>query len=156
MNVDEQTIKRVINEHGDMIYRLALHYVRDRDDAEDVVQEVLLAYLLKVLDDLRAEKAWLIRVTINKSLNIIKKRNKYVIKPDVQDMLEIACTDDEDNDVLNQIRKLNEFDRKIVFLKYYEGYTSDEIGKMVHRSGSLIRKRLMKIKETLKGFFEEG
>lgn len=87
MNVDEQTIKRVINEHGDMIYRLALHYVRDRDDAEDVVQEVLLAYLLKVPDDLRAEKAWLIRVTINKSLNIIKKRNKYVIKPDVQDML---------------------------------------------------------------------
>ena len=48
MNVDEQTIKRVINEHGDMIYRLALHYVRDRDDAEDVVQEVLLAYILKV------------------------------------------------------------------------------------------------------------
>lgn len=154
MDVDELTINRVIKEHGDMIFRLALHYVRDRDDAEDVVQEVLLAYLLNVPDDLRAEKAWIIRVTINKSLNLIKKRNKYV-KTDVQDMKEIASTFD-DNEVLSQVRRLNEFDREIVYLKYYEGYTSDEIGKMVHKSGSYIRKRLMKIKETLKGFFEEG
>lgn len=154
MDFDEQTINRVIKEHGDMIFRLALHYVRNRDDAEDVVQEVLLSYLLNVPDDLRAEKAWLIRVTINKSLNLIKRRKKYV-PSDVQDMQEIASTFD-DNDVLNQVRRLKEFDRQIVYLKYYEWYTSDEIGKIFHKSGSYIRKRLMKIKAILKGFFEEG
>ena len=153
MEIDEQTLKRIIDEYGDMIYRLALHYVRSREDAEDVVQEVLLAYYLHAPSTLKSEKAWLIRVTVNKSLNALKKHKRYC-NADMDESFEIASAFD-DGEVLSQVRRLNETDRKIVFLKYYEDKTSDEIGKILRTSGAYVRKRLMKIKSQLKDFFEE-
>lgn len=44
MEKNREAIEKVVAQYGDTIYRLALHYVRDRFDAEDVVQEVLFAF----------------------------------------------------------------------------------------------------------------
>ena len=64
----EETFERVARTYGDMLYRVAYHALKNRADAEDVMQEVFVR-LLRARPEFRDEehaKAWLLRVTINR------------------------------------------------------------------------------------------
>ena len=63
----EDEIKKIYNLYGDSIFKLALSYVKDYATAEDIMQNVLMKYMLntKTFLDTEHEKAWLLRVTIN-------------------------------------------------------------------------------------------
>src|SRR5574344_1590409 len=71
---EEFSIEKIVQEYSDMVYRLALSRTRNKEDAEDVFQEVFLK-LSKCKTDFESEehiKFWLIRVTINLSINLFK------------------------------------------------------------------------------------
>ena len=64
---DPTNCEWVIERFGDMVYRLALSHMRQREDAEDVAQEVFIRYIDNV-EQIQSEahcRAWLLRVTIN-------------------------------------------------------------------------------------------
>ena len=66
-NTEELDIEKVINEYGDMVYRLALTYGNTKENAEDIFQEVFLR-LVRYQERLKSKehvRNWLIRVTIN-------------------------------------------------------------------------------------------
>ncbi len=146
----DQLILSAIESYGDMIYRLALHYVRNAADAEDVVQEVLFAYIRHKPDESR-EKAWLIRVTVNKCLNVLKKRRREV----QSDSIEESQPPPINEELHEALESLSVLDRKIIFLYFHAGYSSKEIGKLVHKSNSAVRKRLERAKIKLKNFLED-
>lgn len=60
--------EKIIKEYADMIYRIALHNLKNTADAEDIFQDVCIALITKnpPVDDKEYLKRWLIRVTINK------------------------------------------------------------------------------------------
>ena len=71
-------IEYMLEKYADMVYRLAISRTRDKDNGEDVFQEVFLR-LSKNLPDFESEeheKAWLIRVTINCSKNLLNSINR--------------------------------------------------------------------------------
>ena len=63
----EQEAKRAIDLYSDMIRRICLLHLKNHADTEDVLQEVLLKYVLRsdVFENTEHEKAWFIRVTLN-------------------------------------------------------------------------------------------
>ena len=67
------------------LYSISYGYTMNKDDAEDVVQDVFMKYLKlhKEFPTLNDEKYYLIRMTINESLNLIKKRKKIVYDDEV-------------------------------------------------------------------------
>lgn len=69
--MDEQELERLAERYADMIYRIALNDTRSPADAEDILQEVLLALFTSApsFDSPEHEKRWLIRVTLNKGKN---------------------------------------------------------------------------------------
>lgn len=61
-----------------MVYNLALHYVQNIEDAEEITQDVFLA-VHQSLPQFNAGSeisTWIYRITINKSLDLIKSRNR--------------------------------------------------------------------------------
>lgn len=144
----------IIEEYGDMIYRFALHYVRNRADAEDVVQEVLLAYLKHSHPEKEKLKGWLLKVTKNKCLNLIKKQKRIVYT----DTKEFECGAEIpiDHGLFEGLQALSPLDREIVYLFYQEGYSSKEIGKLVRKSDAAVRKRLERAKNQLKSYLEKN
>ena len=63
----EETFERVARTYGDMLYRVAYHALKNRADAEDVTQTVLLK-LYQQGDRFESEehrKHWLLRVAVN-------------------------------------------------------------------------------------------
>ena len=70
----EQYLENVINKYSNMVYRLALTRTNSKENSEDIYQEVFLKLAQKMpkFENEEHEKAWLIRVTINCSKNLLK------------------------------------------------------------------------------------
>ncbi len=83
---DREAFWRLAAPSMDAIYRLALRMVRDRQDAEDVVQETVLKALAG-LGDFRGGSrfhTWLHRIAINQALMKLRKRRSDVFSIDAR------------------------------------------------------------------------
>lgn len=149
----EQFVHTAVAEYGDMLYRLALFYVRSGADAEDIVQEVLLAYLMRAESGKRTEKSWFVKVTVNKCLNHIRDGKRHAAAPFDESIY--AAPSPIGDELYEALNALSPVDREIVWLYYFDGYHSKEIGKIVHKTDAAVRKRLERAKVQLRTFLEE-
>ena len=71
---DESEINRAVEEYADMVRRVCFYHLKNREDTEDVFQNVFLKYMLcdKPFKDREHEKAWLLRVAINACKDYVK------------------------------------------------------------------------------------
>lgn len=147
----EQLIEDAINKYSDTVFRVAFQYTKNRADAEDIVQEVFLRLLLKNPSLIGQQlKAWLIRVTINKSKDYLranKRRHSALFSP-----IEPQSEHDE---VFEELEKLSERDRNALYLHYYEGYTAQEIADIIGGNERAVTKRIGRAREKLKHLLEE-
>ena len=152
---NENYITAAVNTYSDTVFRVAFQYVKNRADAEDVLQEVFLTLYKKTpqfsIDD-DGLKAWLIRVTINKSKDFLranKRRRAFVrnYQPPTQ-------TNPYD-EVFEALDKLSELDRNAIYLHYYEGYTAKEIAQILGGNERAITKRIERARKKLKVFLGE-
>ncbi|MFK7969157.1 MAG: RNA polymerase sigma factor [Bacteroidia bacterium] len=72
------TFSQLYTTHKNMVYNLALHYTQNVEDAEEVTQDVFVAAHAKMASFRKesAIKTWLYRITINKSLDFLKAKNR--------------------------------------------------------------------------------
>ena len=149
---DIKDINYIVNTYSDMLFRLAYQYTRNSSESEDIVQDVFMAMLKKM--PFKTEeylKAWLIRVAINKSKNYLKSMRKKVLALD--ENIKVPTYTHEDG--LEEITLLPEFDRNVIYLYYYEGYSIKEIAKITGKSANSINIRLCRAREKLKNLLEE-
>lgn len=134
--------------HG-TLYRLALGYARNVEDAEDICQNAFM----KLLDYRGAFeapencKAWLIRVTINLSKNLLRSRRSLQIT-ELDD--ELPALEPHEHELLETVMSLPPKYRAVIHLYYYEGYSVKEIADIVGSSVSTVTTRLSRARERLK------
>lgn len=147
----EQEFEIKYNDYGKMLFKVAYLYLGNSADAEDVLQDVFIKYLSGkyFFKDLEHEKAWFIRVTQNKCLDLLRKSGRKNIS--IEDIS--SATYDENNDTTEILKKVMELPPKYkssVILYYYYGYTVEEIAKMLMVSKSAVKMRLARSRELLK------
>ncbi len=140
------------------------------EDAEDVGQMVFIRFY-NALKDFRGEAAlatYLTRISINLSLNEIKKRNRrniFVInrrsddpEPDLPDERNESQAYDAKEAVNKALQKLEPKFRSVVVLRMLQGYSTTETAKMLKIPAGTVLSRLAraqdKLKEILKHLFE--
>ncbi|MCL1900930.1 MAG: RNA polymerase sigma factor [Firmicutes bacterium] len=141
-----------VNKYSDTIIRIAFQYTKNRADAEDIMQDVFFS-LIKQPPFSSEEhlKAWIIRVTINKSRNYYKasKKRQFVSLESVSNSLTAHQTEK-----LSEVMELPEDDRNIIYLFYYEGYKAKEIAKILDKKEKAVLMRLGRAREKLKYLLE--
>ncbi|MBP2002248.1 RNA polymerase sigma-70 factor (ECF subfamily) [Paenibacillus shirakamiensis] len=146
----KQQLEYLVNKYGDMVLRVALTHLRNLTDAQDVCQEVYIKLMKHQngFNDAEHEKAWIIRVTINTCKDITKSPWRSWLTP----LEEIPLTDNhlEDNEIISIVLTLPRKYRIVIYLYYYEGYKTTEIGKILNLKENTIRTQLRRAKETLK------
>jgi RNA polymerase sigma factor, sigma-70 family len=144
----------VIRAYSDMVYRLAFSYTRNKSDADDIFQEVFLRYIRNTpeFNDEEHRKAWLIRVTINccKKMWVSAWRNKIVPLEN-----DIIFESNEENSLHYELMKLPLKYRTIIHLFYYENYSAEEIGSILHQKPSAVRMTLTRARRKLKEILNE-
>src|SRR5215831_19568255 len=71
---DERALAELADEYGTKIYQLAFRYLRNREDAEEVTQDVLFKVYRKV-GEFRGDAAlssWMYRITFNAAMSRLR------------------------------------------------------------------------------------
>lgn len=150
--------EEALERYGNMVYRLAVLKTGTSQDAEDIFQEVFLRLVQRKEAFANEEhlKAWLLRVTLNRSNSLWKSpwRQRTVSLNEAAGQL--AYRSEEEGDVLEMVLRLPPAYRTIIHLFYYEDLTLDQISGVLGISYHAAAKRLSRAREMLKLAFGEG
>lgn len=143
--------------YSDTIFRVALHGVRDRGEAEDVTQTVLLRLYQHTgnFDGEEHLKHWLLRVTVNECRKVLRSpwKKRTIPLEDWDGPAEERKTDG----ILDAVMALDGKYRLPVYLYYYEGYSVQEVAGVLRVNPSTIQTRLQRAREKLRSVLtEEG
>ncbi len=153
---NEEMFQRVYDQYADDIYRLCYSYMKNKMDAEDVLQETFLKYFRsrKMWESMEHSKAWLIVTASNQCKNMLKHWSRK--NRDLDSCPEIAGEEkSEVDETWELVMGLPEKYKTIVYLYYYEGYDSREIGKIIHKPDSTVRTWLQQARKLLKREWEK-
>lgn len=158
----------------DALYTFAYHLVYNEDDANDLVQETYLkAYrFIDKYEPGTNPKAWLFRILKNAFINQYRKRSRQPNKVDLEDY--ITYHDSEEgsyagysdlrqdmfenmmgDEITMAINKLPEDFKIVILLCDIEGFTYEEISKIVSIPIGTVRSRLHRARNTLKENLQE-
>jgi RNA polymerase sigma factor (sigma-70 family) len=151
-DADKELIE-IYRRHMKTVYRLCYMYLQNIADAEGAVQSIFLklAHNQKTFNDHGHEKAWLITTAKNHCKNILKSwwRIRRVALNDVSDM-PVWEEDELSREVRSKLFALPERYKTVLYLYYFEGYTTKEIADILKRNESTIRTQLQRGRERLK------
>lgn len=161
--MEEKQFNQILETYSNLVFRIAYSYCKNREDAEDIYQNVFLKLFgySKVFKDEEHMKRWLIRVTVNEChtlyLSPWKKRRQDCQDMDVlleeQRAKEAYWQEEpwaEDSEVKELLMGLSKKYSTVLYLYYYEEYSTKEIANILKKTESTIRTRLMRGKEQLK------
>jgi RNA polymerase sigma-70 factor (ECF subfamily) len=135
------------------VYRLCFQYMKNVQDAEDATADTFCNILSKgkKFDSLEHEKAFLIRTAINICKNKLKHWTRKNVDIEVQTELR---TDFEIDDTLKLVMELPEKYKSVIYLYYYEEYSTPEIAKILSKPESTVRNYLSEARKLLKEVIE--
>ena len=146
--MDRERVALMLTQYGDDVFRLAMSYLGNRQDAEDICQNVFLKVLNTKHEPLPdKEKAWLLTCTANACKNHLKS----FWRKNVGELDEtIAFTDSTDQTLYDAVMKLSPKYRVVIHLYYFEGYDQNEISEILHLTRTAVQTRMSRAREMLK------
>ena len=155
----ENELERYMRQYYRSVYRTALCRCKDPQDADDVAQDVFLklyTYSGQFSDDDHV-RAWLLRCTINHSIDVLRSRKRRnTVSLDAA--ANTAHYDDKDKDssrVFELFLKLSEKNRTVMYMHYCEGYSVKEIAKITGTKESTVLSRLMRGRNQLEKLLKD-
>lgn len=154
MSILEKQIADYVIKEKEKHYRLAYSYVKNVDDALDVVQEsIYKAFSAKgSLKDPNHIKTWFYRILVNTALDFLRKRKKLIIVDDViLTSYDLATVDNyQDFDLQKAMENLPEKYRSIIILRYFEDLKIEEVAEILDRNVNTVKTQLYKALEKLR------
>lgn len=155
--MDEQEARRLVETYSDMILRLSLGYVKSRQEAEDICQDVFLKYLSvdTVFHSEEHEKAWMIRTTVNACKDVLKSayHRRIIVTDEVQG--QPSQMENDFSEVREAVCSLPAKYHVVIYLYYFEGYSIKEIAKMLGKTQNAVSLSLSRGRKKLRGILEE-
>ncbi len=144
------SIERIVQTYGNMLFRLCLITLGNASDAEDAVQETFIKYLQKApeFENAEHEKAWLITVATNKCKDMLRFKNRHPVV-NIEEIKELT-KDASDNGILDALMTLPGKFRTVLILYYVEQYPMEEIARMIGKTTSAVKMRLQKGRRLLR------
>ncbi|KLU66956.1 RNA polymerase sigma factor SigV [Desulfosporosinus acididurans] len=136
--------------YGDMVFKIAMVHLGNKDDAEEIMQEVFYKLLFKspTFNNDGHEKAWLIKVTVNLCRDTLRSVwHKRVIK---MEEIDHYYDDPADSGILKEIINLPTKYKSVIYLYYFEDYSIKEIAQILSCKESAIKMRLQRGRQLLK------
>lgn len=169
-NNDPAACKTLVERHGDLVFNTALGLLQHHSDAEDMAQEVF-AYAFQSADKFRGEakiSTWLYRITVSKSLDVLKARKRVkrfgfmqslfeadgaklaIDKPHFQHPGVLMERQEQAHILFLALEKLPENQKTAFVLHKLEDLSYTEIAEVMQMSLSSIESLLFRAKQNLR------
>lgn len=145
--MEKAEVANLYDTYSQDIYRLALSYLQCPQDAEDICHSVFLALVEKDITLFPgSEKAWLLKCTANACKNHLKS----FWKRHVEELHEhLVFSDETDRELWAVVGTLPPKYRAVLHLYYYEGYSQEEIGKILGITRTAVQTRMQRARKLL-------
>lgn len=150
----ENILTELIVAEKEKFYRIAFTYMKNKEDALDIVQESIHKALKTVhtLEHPDGIKSWFYRIVVNTSLDMLRKQKREIIVDDGT----LESVGPKSNDCYENVdlaRSLDELPPKyriIIILKFFEDLTLREISEILHENENTVKTRLYKALQILR------
>ncbi len=160
MKISEKQFELIYNEFAKELLYIAYGYTKNKEDSIDIMQNAYVALLEsnKKFESNEHIKYFLIRVTINESINFVKsysykkviKNNDYIINIPTKNKEELPY------DLSKIVDTLPEKYKTIIILHYYDDMKIKDISNILKISESAVKKRLERARNLIKEFIERN
>ena len=154
----EEEVRRALDAYGDMVWRVCMVHLKNRDDAQDILQNVLLKFAqhTRPFQSPEHEKAWVLRVAINESRDLLRDAFRSRSAPWEEVLSQQAQpVEEEYRELLRAVLSLPPKYRDAVYLYYYEGYSTSEIASMLGVPVNTVSTRLARARAKLRTLITE-
>ena len=173
-NGDKAALSQLVNSYSGRIYNLALRILRNKEDAEDILQETFLTVVEKLhtFDGRSGFFTWIYRIATNASL--MKLRKKKLVFQDLEDDTEysdsiesrvfvdwtqdpsINIYDEEVKKKINEaVNKLSDIYRSVFVLRDIEGLSIKETSTILNITEENVKIRLRRARQFLRDILSE-
>jgi RNA polymerase sigma-70 factor (ECF subfamily) len=166
---DDLAIGALVRRYQNYVYRLCYLIMRNEQDAEDMTQETFIrAFRALPRYEIRegiSFEAWLYRIAVNRCRSRMR-RKWYQVLPWPTPGPQITANSDEQPDhlvqqgeqrseMLEAIDHLGHKHRLVVILRYYAGFSNEEIARVLDIPSGTVRSRLHTARQRLKRLLVE-
>ena len=163
---DHRSFEILYRQYSKAMYNTSLRIVKNTADAEDVLQEAFID-AFRSLNDFHYRStfgAWLKKIVVNKSINILRKRKIDLIdidKTNAHELFEEERIDEEKmqyevDQIKKTIKKLPDGYRTVLTLYLLEGYDQEEISEIMGITHNTVRTQYIRAKQKLLYLIKEG
>ena len=158
----EEAYRQLIEEYGNRLLRTCYLLLKDREEAEDVVQETFIKVFKKI--DTFKEKSglytWIYAIALNLSRDrmrmkqdMLELKDEWIGNDDVESQVEINI----DKELLRkEIFEMNSLYREVLVLFYFEALSIKEISNLLNEKEGTIKSRLSRGRNLLKESLLKG
>lgn len=155
---DDKAFSKLIEQEKIKLFKMALLYMKNEDDALDVVQETVMKAFIHI-NTSKEEKyfsTWVTRILINTALETIRKKQNIV--PINNQIIETEITNQHEEriDLAGAIRQLDEKYKTVILLRYYKDLTVPEIAELLECPQGTVKSNLHRGMIELKKLLTKG
>lgn len=150
-------LEQVMAQHANSVYAAAYSLLKNKPDAEDVVQETFLNYYARSREFSSAEhlRAWLLRLAINRAKDILRAASRKNTVPLEDDPQDLTFPQPESRVLFEAVLALPMQYRTVIHLYYYEDYSVQEIAHILHLTKQAVKTRLFRGRQMLRAALKE-
>ena len=161
---DKPFFEDIYQKYKNTVYLVAYSILKIREDAEDVTQDVFMSFFqMKEREKIKNLKSYLLTMSHNKALNLLKKRNREELVEDISEigyesqMFRKETSDSELPKLVEKlINKLPDTERQVFILHFNGELKFREISKIMDVSVSEAYRRYKKAVKILKDKLIKG
>ncbi|MBR3837040.1 MAG: RNA polymerase sigma factor [Clostridia bacterium] len=153
----KRDVEQAYEKYADLLYRVSFAQLASEADACDVVQDAFVRYMTApvVFFSPEHEKAWLLRVTVNRCHDLHRRQKNHDVTP-FSELEHVAAEDEAPyRELLDTVAALPEKFRSVVVLHALEGFSLQEVAQSLGISLSAAKMRWSRAREALKEMIQE-
>ncbi|ELK46097.1 sigma-70 family RNA polymerase sigma factor [Halobacillus litoralis] len=148
-----EAFELLINEQREKLYKTAWLYVRNKEDALDIVQEAVTKAFVSLAQLKKPElfNAWLMKILIHTAYDVLQKKKKVVLTDDFSNFQRKESIEVEEKiDLISAITNLDYHYRTAIILFYFHDQSIHTISEIMDKPEGTIKTYLRRAKGELK------
>ncbi|MDO5409394.1 MAG: sigma-70 family RNA polymerase sigma factor [Lachnospiraceae bacterium] len=138
----DDLLQQELLENYEKYYHLVYTYVKNKEDAQDVIQEgaykaIMNSHKLKSREYV---STWVYRIMVNEALTFLRKKRQTVELDELNMTAAVDCY--EDVDLSQALSALQEPEKSIILLRYFEELKLEQIAKKLNLNENTVKTKL--------------
>ncbi|MFR1314272.1 MAG: sigma-70 family RNA polymerase sigma factor [Clostridium perfringens] len=160
MKGNKESFGILIKNNKEYLYKMAFLYVKDEQDALEVIHETVYRAFLNIekLKKAKFFNTWITRILINVSIDFLKKKGKNEMLDESTPIRKERCeiSTEEKLDLYNAIDLLNDNYKTVIIMMYFNDMKIKEISRVMEIPENTVKTYLRRAKQALGEVLKEG